>query len=543
MTNKYNPNDALDQQANDFEIENVSQSSACNEPANDNVSPKEIKISHCTKNLLPIDLGQSNLDQLHQIIVSRAVKINLLDYIKKMGGDPAKYLKDGHQRIPLSIIAVIAKEYTIKLINNLGYSIGQLYSLDAETKAGYLFNGKYWMAIGDSFIKNLVRSILVAIGYDPVEAQTNGLGELLIKTFWTTAPKAPERDNNRILINLANGTLEIMPSGEIKQIPFNRDNFLLYCLPYQYQPQANCSKFIKYLDRVLPDKASQAVLQELLGSIFVKNIKLEKMGILLGSGANGKSVLLDIVTALLGTNNVSQMDLKSLTTDANAPNNRAQLMGKLLNFAPEINAKGEQSHDLIKRLSSGEAVQAKILYKDTFTMTDYAKLIFNANSLPTDVEHTHGYFRRFLIVDFDQTISDAEKDPQLASKIIKDELPAVLNWVIEGAQRLQKNKQFSQCKKSEDILEHYKLDSDAVALWLADRNYVPHDYLTKLLKDLYVDFQKYSHESGLKCPSDRTMSKRLKLLKFKVEKPSGYPSKVYITVNNNIVSNNDNPPF
>ena len=176
-------------------------------------------------------------------------------------------------------------------------------------------------------------------------------------------------------------------------------------------------------------------------------------------------------------------------------------------------------------------------------MTDYAKLIFNANSLPTDVEHTHGYFRRFLIVDFDQTISDAEKDPQLASKIIKDELPAVLNWVIEGAQRLQKNKQFSQCKKSEDILEHYKLDSDAVALWLADRNYVPHDYITKLLKDLYVDFQKYSHESGLKCPSDRTMSKRLKLLNFKVEKPSGYPSKVYITVNNNIVTNNDNPPF
>jgi len=533
----YDPKQSLNQQIADFNITNTEPMGAANDDGNANPLTLVRKSNHDAKNKLKPDIGINNLEQLYKIIVSNAGRIDFNTYIDAMGGNHEKYIKDGKSKIPLSVTAVIANDYLIILVSLLGYSLSQLYNNDAEVKVTYLFNGKYWLPITEGFIRNLLRNVLVKMGYDPLESQTVGLSDLLVRTSWNKVPKSPNKNNRQILINLDNGTLEIMPNGEVKQLRFNPDNFMLYCLPYEYNHNSKTPLFTKYLDRVLPDKESQKVLQELLGIIFIKNINLEKIGILYGSGANGKSVLLKIITALLGENNISQMDLKSLTTDSNAANNRAQLMGKLLNFAPEINGKGEQAHDLIKRMASCEAIQVKMLYKDTITITDYAKLIFNADVLPSDVGHSHGFFRRFLIVEFGKTITDEEKDPELANKIMANELPGVLNWIIEGTKRLQQNKQFSSCKKSDELLDRYRLESDVVAMWIAERSYIPHEYLSKLLKDLSLDLKDFASNGGYKYPSAKTIADRLRNLGFKTEKPKGYPTKVYITVNNNIIPN------
>lgn len=526
--NNYDPVQSLNQQIADFNITNTEPMGAANDDGNANTLSLVRKSNQDAKNKLIPEIGINNLEQLHKVIVSNAGKIDFNAYIDAMGGNHEKYIKEGKSKMPLSIVAVIVNDYLINLLYLLGYAISQLYSNDAEVKAGYLFNGKYWQPITESSIRSLLRDTLVKMGYDPLESQTVGLSDLLVRTFWNKAPKSPAKDNNRILINLANGTLEVMPNGEVKQQRFSPDNFMLYCLPYKYSHDSKTSLFSKYLDRVLPDKDSQNVLQELLGSIFIKNINLEKIGILYGNGANGKSVLLKIITALLGENNISQMDLKSLTTDSNAANNRAQLMGKLLNFAPEINGKGEQTHDLIKRMASGEAIQVKMLYKDTITITDYAKLIFNANVLPSDVEHSHGFFRRFLIVEFGETITDEEKDPELANKIIANELPGVLNWIVEGTKRLQQNKKFSPCKKSDDILKQYRTDSDVVAMLIEDRNYVPSESILKALKELYRELEEFAKDNGYKTPSIKTVADRLRNLGFKQRK--GKPLGFYMFV-------------
>lgn len=501
---------------------------SANSNAVDTNTPTTPKQSHSGLRIHKTDInGVMDMDELHNIIMAHVQKIDFLQYIDDMGGSRNKYIRDDKTKIPYSIIAVVVSDYLIKLTTKMNYSICQLSDGDNEIKAAYLFNGKYWLNISDRWVKTLLRDILLNMGYDPLEAKTFAVGIALTNSFWDFIPVTPSKSNNNALINLRNCTLQIMPNGEIKQQAFNKKDFLMYCLDYDYNPEFKCPLFTKYLDRVLPDKESQTVLQELIGSIFIKNINLEKIGILLGSGANGKSVLLKIITAMLGHQNISQMDLKSLTTDRNADNNRSHLLGKLLNFAPEINARGEQAHDLIKRMASGEAITAKLMYKDTFVMTDYAKLIFNANSLPMDVEHTHGFFRRFLIVNFNQTISDKEKDPELANKIIASELAGVLNWVIEGAKRLQKNKEFSECVKSSEILADYQLNSDVVALWIDDHCYIPHETITKALKDLYQEFANYVTLCGHKrIPVDRTLAKRLESLGFKKRK--GYPTAFYI---------------
>lgn len=158
-----------------------------------------------------------------------------------------------------------------------------------------------------------------------------------------------------------------------------------------------------------------------MGYIFTNGLKLKKVAILYGGGANGKSVFFDIIQALIGRDNICNYSLQSLTKVDSYE--RASLSNKLLNYASEINGKLEAS--TFKQLASGEPIQARQIYGQPFTMMNYAKLMFNCNELPKEVENTEAFFRRFLIFPFTQTIPKAEQDPELSTKIIQTELSGV----------------------------------------------------------------------------------------------------------------------
>lgn len=97
-----------------------------------------------------------------------------------------------------------------------------------------------------------------------------------------------EKTDGQTLINLHNGTFEITAEYQMLR-EYRAEDFLRYCLDFDYDPQATAPMFKKFLDRVLPDKDCQAVLSEYMGYIFSKGLKLEKVLLLTGTGANGKS--------------------------------------------------------------------------------------------------------------------------------------------------------------------------------------------------------------------------------------------------------------
>lgn len=90
---------------------------------------------------------------------------------------------------------------------------------------------------------------------------------------------------------------------------------------------------MEFLNEVLPEIAAQNVIAEYLTFVFVKKIKFEKMLVLYGSGANGKSVMFEIVNALFGKENATSYSLEDLT---NSDYVRAKIADKLLNYASEI---------------------------------------------------------------------------------------------------------------------------------------------------------------------------------------------------------------
>ncbi|MEZ5495360.1 MAG: hypothetical protein R3F25_00775 [Gammaproteobacteria bacterium] len=95
-----------------------------------------------------------------------------------------------------------------------------------------------------------------------------------------------------------------------------------------------------------------------------------------------------------------------------------------------------QSTNFFKIYGYGEPLEARLPYKKTPLSFPDTKLIFNVNNLPTTSDMTDGFFRRFLIIPFNEFIQPEERDSRLAQKIINKELSGVLNWVIGGLNRL-----------------------------------------------------------------------------------------------------------
>lgn len=455
--------------------------------------------------------ADKNIEQgVNEIIPHKDILAQLLEQI-----EPVDFYKiaglTGDMQPSKEQLLVISIEQILKVAERNNWGMCRNHSFI------YLYNSAYWKLIDEDTLKKFLGNASEKMGVDEYKAKYGQWCEQLYKQFMFAAylPK-PEQKNDLVLINFKNGTFEISPNKQFLREP-RADDFLIYQLPFEYNTEATAPKFKAYLDKVQPDINNQKILAEYLGYLFIRTsiLKLEKTLLLYGQGANGKSVFFEIVYAILGgENNVSNYSLQSLTNEHGYY--RAMLANKLLNYASEINGKLETS--FFKLLVSGEPIEARLPHGRPMIINDYAKLIFNCNELPKDVEQTHAYFRRFLIVPFDITIPEAEQDKELARKIIADELSGVFNWIIEGLKRLLEQRKFTNSEAVNKQLEDYKKQSDSVQLFLEEDNYIKDVNEFIPLKDLYRSYKGYCNDNGHHYCSNKTFGERLKNLGYNKEK-------------------------
>jgi putative DNA primase/helicase len=438
-------------------------------------------------------------------------------------------------RKQLDKIKVNTKHYRILSIRNVSKTATKnRWGLCKNHDFIYLYNGTFWAEIDKDEFQKFLGEAAEKMGVSWDNAQDYQFREQLFKQFLATEHLSiPPGNNNVVLINLLNGTFEISPQGT-KLRPFDRSDFITYQLPFEHNPQAKAPLFEAYLNRVLPDIERQRVLAEYLGFVFIKHgsnvLKEEKALILYGNGANGKSVFYDIVTAMLGSQNTSSFSLQELTNENGYY--RAMIANKLINYASEINGKLET--DIFKRLVSGEMLPARLPYGNPMQLSQYAKLIFNCNELPKDVEHTLAYFRRFLIIPFDVTIPEPEQDKQLSYKIIEEELSGVFNWVLQGLNRLLEQKRFSDCEAAKKALEQYKTESNSIKLFFEDNGYKNSSFDYELIKELYLEYRTYCNENGMAAFKKINFIKQLKILNVTLDREPGTGQNVaYLKKSNN----------
>ncbi len=434
--------------------------------------------------------------------------VDLIETLQKDISDPlTKYQKEG----VVDALRVSQQIYIVAIVYEI-MRIAKQQKLGICVKHGviYIYTGTYWQETEDEAVKKVLSRMAIKLGfYSPATAKISDFRDKLFKQF--VHEGIEEADNptrKNILINLKNGTLEINNTG-VKLREHKREDFLTYCLDYDYDSLATAPIFNSFLHRVLPNETTRNVLQEFMGYVFATDMKLEKGAILLGGGANGKSVVFEVASAVFGEANVSFKGLGDLCMKGDKGNNhRAELENKLLNYASEISPKGADT-EIFKGLVSGEPVSARRLYKNVYTFRNTAKLMFNANKLPVETEHTEGFFRRYLIIPFDVTIPEDERDINLHKTIINNELGGILNWIIEGLYRLIENGSFTSSREVEQALETFKKQTNSVFLFVEELGLVSNDDEFTGNHVLYPEYKDFCENNGYKKFSQVNFSKEL----------------------------------
>ncbi len=351
---------------------------------------------------------------------------------------------------------VKSKDYAIaKLINEIRRKFKEYnFQINYFNNRYYTFQDNYWNEINDVRIELFLRDCCRKFYHNEIKYHTNNFYRPLEESFRKEMKVFTEERNDLILLNCKNLTLEF---DQIKFKPREprKEDYLTYKLQYDYNEKAESPIWDSFLDEMLPSKDQQLLLHQFIGYSFTNGLKLEKALFLYGEGGNGKSVVQEVITELLGKENTSSVSIGKLTKD---PNTVMLIEGKLLNYCSE----NERSFNLsqFRTLVSGEPILGKKLYKDIRKVERYAKLMFNMNSLPKVNEEKESYLRRLLVLVFNK--KPKKVDPQLHLKIIKNELDGIFNRVIKALEELVNDKSFISIPELSEFIEDYKYDNDIV---------------------------------------------------------------------------------
>jgi len=352
---------------------------------------------------------------------------------------------------------VVVADLLLNTANLMGVPL--MYQLGQH----HYFDGKRWVVFQPGQLENMIAEAGIRMKAPRMLASNadfikSVIGQIEYKVL------TGHQNMKRNMMNFLNGTLDIHPDGSVTLREHRPEDLLHYVLEYDYDPSAECTRWDAFLDEVLPEKERQEAMAEFFGSIF-SDIKHEKILLLYGSGANGKSVVMEVITTLLGKKNVVHKTLEELS--ASHGYFRGNLDKALLNFAGEISEKVNPT--VLKQLASGESMNARHVREKAFIIENFCRSAFNGNVLPRVTESTYGYFRRFLIIPFDITIPENRWDRELHKKICAKDLPGIVNWMISGLQRLlASGGAFTPSEGSMRILRHYQESTMNVSLFVKE---------------------------------------------------------------------------
>jgi len=190
-----------------------------------------------------------------------------------------------------------------------------------------------------------------------------------------------------------------------------------------------------------------------------------------------------------------------------------RLIGKVLNASDELPDRAVRS-DVFKRLITGEAVPARDLYRSATDFIPVALHLFSTNKLPSFSGGIDGgVLRRLLPVHFEHELDKREIDPDLVEKIIRDEADLLLDFALDGACRLIKQRDFTIPASSQELLQKWIREADPVRGWAAERIEVCLEGNLIAMSTLYADFKEWAHREGIRedhLPSGNNFGLRLR---------------------------------
>ena len=238
--------------------------------------------------------------------------------------------------------------------------------------------------------------------------------------------------------------------------------------------------------------------------------------IFIGTGRNGKGVIIRTFEGIIGKENVSNIRLEHLSGGHRFM--VANLFGKLMNVCSEPATRSPFKTELLKQITGQDTVDGEIKNKQKLLkFTPFAKFFVQANKLPLVDDITLSFWDRLNIIEFTKTFTDTKKN-----KIIdiektwlndEDERSGILNWMIEGLKRLKENGMFTQTKSRDQMILKFKQVSDPIGAFLTDPEECMYGSILWVHRsDLYDAYKVYAENIGAAIESNGVFTARMKKL-------------------------------
>ena len=395
------------------------------------------------------------------------------------GAGDKKMHPDTEADIAVGIIDVLAKE---------GYCHGD------GAMMGY--DGKRYVVIDSNAMKKILSGMIVKLKIGNIYLVKSV--DAIYKTIMQSS-LIREFVQQKGIVALRNVVLDM---DTMKTYPHGAQWMTRTYMDVDYDPLATCDWWRRWLTEMVVDGESIAVMQEFFGMAFIdrNRISIESVLFLYGNGGTGKSVVQQVITGLLGDESCDSAELSQICTqDFYA----AQVNGKLINFCADMGDK-DFSGGRFKAIASHQPVMVCPKYQAPFMARDMPLLAACVNKLPVTTDSTRGHWRRQQIVVFDKEIPDEEQDKEYSVKILAAEASGILNWIMEGRNRLLAHKgHFTKCAKIMETVEQARIDSSSVLSWMRDNMYsgrpklgVPGREIRRHSADVIEEYREYCRKTG-----------------------------------------------
>jgi P4 family phage/plasmid primase-like protien len=322
-------------------------------------------------------------------------------------------------------------------------------------------------------------------------------------------------EHSRSIINTHNFELWINDdTGEIDMRDHDPKSNLTYCLDTDYDLMADCKRFDRALKEIfIKDSDRKEIIRhfwEIIGYMIQNKKNIPIWVMLQGGGSNGKKVLIQVTSALMGT----ALCAKSIDEIDTRRNNHAlaDLPGKLAIIDDDVDSNAKLPDGMLKKLSENKAMTANPKGSPPFSFMNTAVVMMAANNWPRTKDLSLGMRRRALVFQLKRTFSEQEAELNLVDYVIENELAGVLNRALAGLKRLRSRGYFKvpeSCKQAANV---WFSSSSQVHQFLEDRLAATSRGREKF-SDVWEAYRSWAYDQGIKSnyQYQRSYFKRLLL--------------------------------
>ena len=229
--------------------------------------------------------------------------------------------------------------------------------------------------------------------------------------------------------------------------------------------------WLETVDRIFQgDRDLIEYVQQTVGLCAIGDVYQEAMTISYGGGSNGKSTFWNTIAGVLGTySGMISADALTVGCRRNVKPELAEVKGKRLLIAAELEEGMRLSSSIVKQLSSTDEIEGEKKYKDPFKFRPSHTLVLYTNHLPRVGAMDTGIWRRLIVIPFNAVISGNREIKNYSKFLLDNAGPYIMTWIIEGAKKAIDRKfklELPACVK--EAIERYKADSDWMGHFLEE---------------------------------------------------------------------------